>query len=249
MHSEETSFVYVASRLPDEIMDHEEYVKRRDEAVRMMIGERLCVKGELMIKQEVDERMLGAGIPEHQRAEVMRRQFERAAVEKFSGQYDAACMSCSHHHMETYIEISHVTHGYILRGCVKCAAVKNSGATCFDGYSPVSRKWLWIEEAQEAVGVRFKMEEQNKKGEQLVTMIIDHDHQKLDLSDPITAFKRYGESMHDEPPGIMTRNNADSGYLTSKELKMANEALKVTSKIVRATLPTPKPQTPMEDAW
>lgn len=46
----------------------------------------------------------------------------------------------------------------------------------------------------------------------------------------------------------MTRNNADSGYLTREELKLANEALARTAKEYRATQ-TPQPATPMDDAW
>lgn len=250
MHSEETSFIYEVTKLPHEIMSHSQYKSRLHNAVNSMVSQRLAVKGELRCDHVVDERMIGPGIPSHQKTDIILRQFERWAADKFTGMFDAQCNSCSHCKIETRVENRFVTSDYLVQAVCKCTAKSMHGATCFDGYVPSSNQWSWQDDI-EAVGAVFEIAPPDSTGSRMATLVLQHDHATQDFSfDPkgYSSAKFYGD-FRDEPPGPLTRTNADSGYMTEKELKLANAALARVKQHVRATLPTPRPQTPMDDAW
>lgn len=252
MQQEETNIIYRAKDLPEQIMSHAEYKRVRDQAVFNMVGQRLAVKGELRLRHEMDEFALGAGIPDHRRVDIMRSQFERHAADKFTGQFDSQCNSCPHCTVDVQVEVSHQHHRHIMHAICYCKAKKSVGITCFDGFMPSNEQWVWPGDSN-VVGAELRIEKSSKVMEATAQLVFHHASESEDYSiDPTRPpgfrMSAYGD-LHNEPPGPMTRINGDSGYLTEKEMILANEALERTSKFIRASLPTPKPATPIDDAW
>lgn len=249
MRREETGFAYNVKYLPDEVMSHKEYCRRRDEAIVQLVGDRLASKGRMRLVKKHDATMLGMGIPPHQRDEIMLRQFERYAADNFSGQFSSECNTCRHCKVEVEIAHDHTSPGINMIAECYCEAMKRPGLECFDGYVPATVQWRWQDDLV-PIEVSFDI---TAEGDKVVAeMAIVHDDPRFQgFTDPLSGSRHlhYGGNLHDEPQGLMARNNVDSSYLTREELKMANEALARTAKKYRATQPTPQPATPMDDAW
>lgn len=249
MHHEETSILYNIRYLPDQVISHDEYVARRDRAVQLMVGDRLATKGTLVTKQTINRFDLHRepGIPDHMRNEVMLRQFERMARSDFEGKFDKQCFDCAHCKIDVRMSLDSMTGNLELAALCFCEGMKKGGLTCFDGYIPLTQQWQWP--PYKAVSASFAVSEPNPKGLSFATLHFDHAEPVNDMDGRLAGFHMISYNTHDEPPGLITRNNADSEYLTKDEIKLANDALAKVSKMVRATMPTPRPQTPMEDAW
>lgn len=248
MQHEETSFIYDVKYLPAEVMSDDEYRRRRDEAVQDMTGRRLGRTDGFRVNKTLNRHELGAGIPSHRSEDVMRRQFERFAADHFTGQFDERCNTCKFCQLDINASQDIASNSLMLTATCYCKGRKMQGVACFDGYVPSMDKWRWDGEEM-PVHASFQVRE-NMKGDRLATLNIVHDNPMArPYDDPMTMTRHFGDNMRDEPPGFMTRNNADSGYLTREELKLANEALARTAKEYRATQPTPQPATPMDDAW
>lgn len=247
MEAEETTFLYNVQYLPQTVMSDAEYKARRDGAVESMLGQRLATKGVLALEQIVDERMLSElGIPAHQRQAHLTRWFEREANHKFATQIDSNCMDCPHRATEVALLNDHKMYELRIRAKTLCGAKLNGGATCFDGYMPGSNMWKWPEHS--AIIAEFAVGKPNKQGLTFATLCFVHADRSTTFYDPreLSVHKEFGD-IRDEPPGPMTRNNADSGYLTRDEIELADIELAKLSKVVRATMPSP--QTPCDDAW
>ncbi len=246
MHREETSFIYNIKQLPNEIMSHQEYCNRRDQAIKRLVDDRLATKGHLRLVNRMDPDRLGAGIPLHQRQELTLRQFERYAADQFTGQFDKQCNTCQHCKLTVNAVQNHSALTVEMIAECYCTAMKFEGAECFDGYMPKTRQWRWQSNLEPSM-VEFDL---TAFGDELkAEMTIIHDTPVMNYADTRLAPLHHALNAHDEPEGIMVRNNADSSYLTQSELKMANQALARTAKKYRATQPTPQPATPMDDAW
>lgn len=247
MEEEETSFVVNVHYIPDTIMSDAEYRSRRDRAVESMLSERLATKGVLVMRQEVNEHELH-GVPDHQRPSIILKHFERAALYEFSKQFDSNCVECPHRKIDVMMDHDVHRMGLTVAAKCYCGAKLQGGATCFDGYMPGSNSWLWPD--YKAVRAHFKVDKPNAKGLVFahLAFAIGREDEMFDMHSPSRLRGVYGD-VRDEPPGPMTRINADSGYLTQDEIKMADKALAGVSKIVRASMPSPQPQTPCEDAW
>lgn len=250
MHDEQTSILYNVKYLPDQVMSHDEYVARRDTAVARMVGDRLATKGTLCVKRTITrmEMFQERGIPDHMRNEVMMRQFERQARSQFEGQFDRQCFDCGNCKVDVRISLNGMTGDTELTALCFCEATKKGGLTCFDGYLPLTQQWEWP--PYQPVAAEFKVGEPNPQGLVFTTLHFSHSELTMNMDERFGGFHTLSyNNAHDEPPGLMTRNNADAEYMTKAEMKLANEALARVSKMVRATLPTPRPQTPTEDAW
>lgn len=251
MELEDTGIVVNVQYIPDTIMSNAEYKSKRDAAVESMLRDRLATKGVLVMKQEVNEHELH-GVPDHQKNSIILKHFERAALYEFSKQFDSNCVECSHRKIDVMMEHDHHRMGVTVAAKCYCGAKLQGGATCFDGYMPGSNSWLWPEYATR--DVTFKVDRPNEKGLVFARMMFRVDHDPMEMYDPTEPpYMRkpktpFGD-VRDEPPGQMTRINADGAYMTSEEIKMADAALKRLKKEYRNSLPTPQPQTPCEDAW
>lgn len=245
---EDTSFVVNVRYLPQTIMSDAEYKTQRDRAVKYMTENRLATKGVLVMQQEVNE-LEFRGVPSHQIDSVALRQFERQADYEFAKQFDSNCLECPHRKMDVCMDRNNVTRGIMVRAKTLCGAKLNGTAHCFDGYMPGANAWLWPD--YEAVDAKFRVSPPNEKGLVFATLELFHDRPMPEPYDPreMPSMAMFASNVHDEPPGYTTRQNVDGAYLTSKEIKLIDRSLAGLSKMVRATLPSPQPQTPCEDAW
>lgn len=251
MELEDTGIVVNVQYIPDTIMSDAEYKSKRDAAVQSMLQNRLATKGILMFQARVDERLL-QGIPQHQSTSIILEQYGRHAEHEFNRQMDSNCATCSHKKVDVFLEHDAHTRGISVKAKCGCEAKLKGGTTCFDGYMPASNSWLWPEYATR--DVTFRVDRPNEKGLVFAHMMFRVDHDPLELYDPNEPpYMRKPKSpfgdVRDEPPGQMTRVNADGAYMTSEEIKMADAALKRLKKEYRHSIPSPQPQTPMEDAW
>lgn len=252
MELEDTGIVVNVQYIPDTIMSDAEYKSKRDAAVQSMLQNRLATKGVLLFQACVDERLLH-GIPAHQSTSIILEQYGRHAEYEFNKQMDGNCSTCKHRKIDVHLEHDMHARGVSVKAKCMCAAKLQGGATCFDGYMPGSNSWLWPEYSTQAV--EFRVDRPNEKGLVFAHMMFHVGEQQraplsFDPNEPpyMRMPNPYGD-VRDEPPGHMTRINADGAYMTSDEIKMADAALKRLKQQYRNSLPTPKPQTPMEDAW
>lgn len=247
MGLEDTGIVLNVRYLPDTIMSNAEYRAKRDAAVESMLRDRLATKGVLVTQMAVREHEF-AGVPAHQKHSVMMQQFERQAEREFHRQVDNNCMECPHKKIEVSLNNDMVDMTYTIRAKCFCGAKRQGGATCFDGYMPGSNSWLWPRDR--AIRAQFRVDNPNPQGLVFAKLefIIGEEEQIFDPSRPPSHRDIYGD-VHDDPPGPMTRINADGAYMTKEEIEMADVAMAKLAKTVRATLPSPQPQTPCDDAW
>lgn len=246
MELEDTGIVVNVRYLPGTIMSNAEYKAKRDAAVESMLRDRLATKGILVMQMAVREHEF-VGVPTHQKHSVMMQQFERQAEREFHRQVDNNCMECPHKKIEVSLDSNMMDMTQTVRAKCFCGAKRQGGATCFDGYMPGSNSWLWPRDR--VVRASFIMDKPNPQG--LVFAKLEFAiGEEPEIFDPSRRahLDMYGD-VHDDPPGPMTRINADGAYMTKEEIEMADAALAKLAKAVRATLPSPQPQTPCEDAW